>query len=290
VVPHRNVLRAIALVSFNAPELAEKLCSLHHVKFPCTLEQFWQAEMAPWLTPEMQAIFLTTDQKATGDYRPLFIAAKQLGVSPFIMIGEDGPTVKVSDDVLKWRQHETIRVAMEIMLLCNMAASDISEDFKRMYQLPFDASDIDAFASLYVNREFATGQHWLVYVECIPTLEAQMKLRLMRQPRDYVRWQLGVPVQLETEQVLNRLISDGYFTCMQMKSDTGNEPSKEQLARIKLERDTIFKSMDRLAKFREVTGGSQVSDAVAAIREIAKHVELQDQHFPTISDIIADEK
>jgi hypothetical protein len=255
------------------------------VRIPGTAKEFWTEEIFRWLTPELEASFLTTDSALTGDYRPMFAAAKELGVAKYICVNPSGPTVSVPPDYLKWRKHETIRVALETMLLCGIPTAMIAEDFRRMYGTTFNEEDIVAFADLYVDREFAAGDNWLRYTQCIGKEEAVFKYRLTQQPRDYIRWQLGVPVALESDQVLNRLMSDSYFTCLKIKAENDNNPSRDELARIKVERDTIFKCMDRLTKNKEVTGaGDGANEAAAAIKKIV--LTYADQNFVTKDELL----
>lgn len=290
MVPHRKVLRAIALASYcnlNSEDFRRSLCDLHRVKFPGSWKEFWEAEIYKWLPPELEAAFLTTDGSLTGDYRPMFAAARVLGVDKYLTVDASGPTIHVPSDVLKWRKHDTIRLAMETMLLCGMSAVTIAEDMRRMWGVTFNEADINAFGDLYVDHEFAAGDNWIRYTQCIGQEEAIFKFRMTQQPRDYVRWQLGVPVALDSDQVLNRLMSDSYFTCQKLKSENENNPSRDELTRIKIERDTIFKCMDRLLKHKELahsSGSNPANDAASAIGKIV--LAYGEQHFVSKDELL----
>jgi hypothetical protein len=287
VVPHKKALRAIALASYcstNTTATVDRLCKQHGIRFPVTFEQFWKNEILMWLPPELEALFLTTDASLTSDYRPMFLAAKHLGVDKYLAITGEGPTFLVPEPLLEWRSHKTIRVALETMLLCKMPITQISSDFRQMYQITFDEKDLAVFSDLYVDVEYSAGENWILYEECIGEDEARFKSKLMRQPKDYVRHQLGVPVSLNSDQVLNRLISDSYFTCMELKAETENHPSRDQIARIKLERDTIFKAMDRVSKLKEAASGTNENAAASEIKKII--LEYSDQEFLTKDELL----
>jgi hypothetical protein len=60
---------------------------------------------------------------------------------------------------------------------------------------------------------------------------------------------------LDTTRVLDRLISDAYFTERIIKAEAGGmgvSLSKSQLERVKMERDTVLKGVDRRLKAIQV--------------------------------------
>ena len=90
---------------------------------------------------------------------------------------------------------------------------------------------------------------------------------------DFVRWRLGVPVELNTEQVLNRLLSDAYFTDRMLKvnaGDNGIHLTKEERDRAKMERDTIFKVLKAKESLRASSEGEDghTSAFIKAMSEI----------------------
>lgn len=271
MVPHRKVLRAIALVSYcalNTAEKREQLAAQHAVKFPTSPGDFWNKEVLHWLSPELQALFMTTDTSITCDYRPMLMAAAELEIAEYIVTTHRGPDVNVSEAMLKWRSHDTIRIALESMFLCGIDIPTITEDLRRMFGYSVDEADLRRFAELYADREFAIGDDWINYTQCIGPAESTFKMKLMNQPRDYVRWKLGAPVALDSDTVLDRMMSDAHFTCQMMKAESGNSLSRDEMSRVKMERDTIFKCMDRKIKFKEVSGGSNVNKAADQIKSI----------------------
>ncbi len=274
MVPHRKILRAIALVSYYATDTVatrEALTKQHQVKFPSAPGEFWEREIMHWISPELQALFMTTDSSLTGDFRPMMMAANDLEIGEYLHITHRGPDINVSEAILKWRTHATIRVALETMFLCGIDVPTIMEDLRRMYGYTVDEADLRRFADLYADREFALGDNWLGYTSCIGQNEAVFKMRLMQQPREYVRWKLGAPVTLDADSVLDRMMSDAHFTCQLLKSETDNQLSRDDLVRVKLERDTIFKCMDRKIKFKEASNGAGTNKAVDAIQSILLH-------------------
>lgn len=279
MVPHRKALRAIALVSYCANDTdatRNRLCLQHCVQFPTPIAEFWQSEIDHWLTPAMQAAFMTTDTILTSDVTFALKVAEELGVAEYIHWTSRGLDIAVSDTVLKWRKTRAMRLFLETMILCGLDIAQIQEDMRRMYGVLIEEAEVRRFAELYCDREFALGDNWFLYTKCIGEDEAQFKVRMMAQNRDYVRWKMGVPISLDSDVVLDRMMSDGYFTCQTIKAETDNQLSKDDLVRVKMERDTIFKCMDRKIKFKEASGGGGTNQAVDAIGKIAlKYVEEQ---------------
>jgi len=289
MVPHRKALRAIALASRCAVDSAvelERLCALHEVKFPCTFEHFWKTEVLDYLTDEQEIQLTTTDVNLTQDYRPVLTAAAQLGVANLLALTETGLTLNVSRDCLKWRKQRSIRIAIEVLLLCGVSIAQVSEDMRSMYQTQFSADDLTQYASVYCDVEYTVGEYWANYEESIGKSEATYKARFMQQPVDFVRHSLGVAVRLEPDQVLNRLMSDSYFTCLQIQSDNDGELGKDELARVKFERDTIFKAMDRLTKHKEASGGNSSTKAADAISKIV--MTYEDTSHKMLSELLDD--
>jgi hypothetical protein len=145
------------------------------------------------------------------------------------------------------------------MMLCGMPFQQIAADMKVMYGVTFSELHLEEFRLLFADIDYSEGVYWENYSTCIPNDELVFKTKLKYEPKDFVRWKLGVPVALDTEVVLNRMVSDAYYTERQLKAS--GDIDKEALVRIKMERDTLFKSVDRLLKLREAsgTGASQAS-------------------------------
>jgi hypothetical protein len=168
---------------------------------------------------------------------------------------------------------------IETCMLCGVSDTQIGDDLKRLYGMDPDEASLGLFRALFVDAEYAAGDGWLTYVRCIGDAEGTFKRRLMGQPSDFVRWKLGVPVQLDTEKVLDRMVSDAYYTERLIKMDAGENGlhlGKDEVARVKLERDTIFKAMDRKQKLRESAGGTQADAALRAIGQLVAGYESQD--------------
>lgn len=294
MVPHLQILQAIALVAHAAGSDAgrrrKELCELHRVKYPFDFALFW-ADLNTYLPSDVAVRFLTTDIGLTHDVEPLFYAAKALGLEDVVTVNHQGPTVYLPDEVMKWRDHDTIRVAMETMCLCGISPDQISEDFRTMFGWTFEESYVSTFRDLYADPEHATKEGMAFYAKCMGLEETAFKMRLLNQPHDFVRWKLGVPVQLDIPTVLARLVSDGYYAERLIKHDSaGAELSRTELSRIKMERDTIFKAIDRMQKQREVEGttGGDSARAHARLRSIT--LQYENHEFTTKDDLGEDAK
>lgn len=299
MVPHRQALRIAALAALASPDqhgVAGNICNSLSVKFPKGFQQFVEADIFPFLTPDVESCFKTTDFSLVYDYRPLFIAAKQLGIEQYLSVGGSGPTHCVPEIVVSWRQNSSIRIFMETCLLCKIPRAQILEDANTMYGVTFSESDLTTFENLFVDMHYANGDAWLNYILCIGNEEAMFKRSLMNDPKDYVRWRLHVPVSLNSERVLDRLVSDAYYTIQLIKSKAGERGvslTKDQRERIKLETDTIYKGLDRRVKLKELEralgSGKGNTDAALAIREIILDLQTNDfvmkQDLPTLDQL-----
>lgn len=295
MVPHRKILQAISLVALCRPDgtgAVAKFCAEARVAFPTTLVEFLVKELFPELPPGLEAWLRSTDATLLRDYRPLFEAAGRLGVGELVSLGPDGPGIALPGMLGAWRQDDTLRVFIETLLLAGISTEVVASDIQRMWGYPVDAVAVAKFSKYFVDREYTDGEAWSRYSKCVGPSEARMKRDLMQQPHEYVRWRMGVPVELSNDKVLDRLISDAYFTERLLKAeagDSGLRMSKDELARLKLERDTLFKALGWKQKLKAVDiGGADANSAEAnKVLETLKAIGLQyeDQNPPMMSDL-----
>lgn len=295
MVPHRAVLQLISLISLsssNPEDTRDALCRELEVKFPCTLPDYLANDVFKWLTADVEALLRTTDAKLLFDYQPLFIAAKQLCVDRYLCITSNGPALNLPSVIVKWRENKSLRICIEAMLLAEVGHEQIAEDVHHMFGISVVADDIAQYESLFVDKFYV--KNWLMYAFCIGDEEAKFKRSLMGEPKDYVRWRLGVPVALDSERVVNRMVSDAYFTLRLLKGKIEDPTillTKDQMTRIKMEQDVIFKGLDRRVKLAELANAagassSGVTDAAEAIKQIA--LEFLDHKHPIKSDVMPD--
>jgi len=287
----------VSLVSLSSIHIAESFNTLTEklaLKFPETWDTFVHQDLMPNLAPEVEAYYKTTDFSLVYDYRPFFLAARQLGIEKYVSVDENGPAIGLSHSLLKWRENKTIRQFIEWSLLCGISRTIIAADLRRIYSFDVNEDDLVAFEELFADKTFACGNYWMDYIRCIGESDAMRLRKLMNEPRDFVRWKLGVPITLDSDQVLDRLISDAYYTERAIKHNAGEKEalrlSKEELARIKLERETIFKGLDRRVKLRELSatqGEKSNTDAAQEIRKIV--LEFATHDFPVKSDVLGTE-
>lgn len=304
MVPHTRALIAVALAarcSGDEQNLRSALCSHLRIQFPADLfgqRAFWQVEGIDKLPIEVSTALETSQMALSGDYTPMFTAAEILGVSGYLTLGgstiptisDVQPFVSVPQEIVEWRQHSAIRMALECMLLCGLPVDLICSDMRKMYGRTFEESYVQTFKFLFADR--AKLRDWTAYSRCIPQEELSFKHRLMAEPADFVRWKLGVPVNLDSDTVLDRLMSDAYFTERLLKHEArGTDPhglpalGTADLARIKMERDTIFKCMDRKLKMREIAG-QQSTDVSQIHQQIAQiKMEYSTQTVPLVDEL-----
>lgn len=282
MVPHRRILQAVALVAMaraDGPKHAAELLLILDIQFPCVLADFAAAEIQGRLPAVLDAWFNTTDMAATLDYRPLATAAGNLGLRDIVTIGPTGPTVILPAGIKRLRDNQAIRTMLETSILCEIDQETICSDLKQMYGCNIDESDVRRYGELFVDREYIEGEAWTRYITCIGNDEAIFRRGLIGQPKDFIRWRLGVPVSLNSETVLDRLMSDAYYTERLVKRNAGNlgiNLSKDELARVKLERDTIFKAMDMRGKMHDAKGGDSAKQALATLAGVVAKYESQD--------------
>jgi len=293
MVPHRRVLQAFALVAMaraDGPEHTKLLEIQYDVKFPVTLVDFTTLEVHPYIPEILEAWFLTTDISSTQDYRPLMQAAEHLKVRDIVAMSPDGPTVILPVGVHKLRANQQVRSLLETSLLCEIELEVICADLKHMYGMNVEDVDVERYAELFVDREYIEGQAWTLYTTCIGQEEALFRRVLIGQPKDFVRWRLGAPVSLNCEQVLDRMMSDAFYTEKLIKRNAGNlgiTLSKEELARVKLERETIFKAMDFRNKLHDAAGGDHARTALQMLAGVvAKYEGMGD--LPSRADLLTE--
>jgi hypothetical protein len=263
----------------DGPKHAESLLAALDTRFPCALQDFTAAEIQGRLPAALDAWFVTTDMRSTMDYRPLFQAATMLGLRDIITVGPSGPTVLLPTGIRRLRENQAIRTMLETSILCEIDYETICADLKQMYGCVLEEVDVRRYGELFVDREYLEGAAWERYMLCIGNEEAVFRRGLIGQPKDFVRWRLGVPVSLNSEAVLDRLMSDAYYTERLIKRTVGNlglNMTKDELARVKLERDTMFKAMEMRGKLRDASGGDSAKKALATLAGVVAKYESQD--------------
>ena len=292
MVPHRRILQAIALVAMaraDGLKHAGELQTAIDVKFPCALPDFTATEVQNRIPAVLDTLFNTTDMSATLDFRPLVNAATHLKVRDIVTIGPTGPTVILPAGLKRLRENQAIRTMLETSILCEIGLETICSDLKQMYGVNIDESDIKRYGELFVDREYIEGEAWTRYILCVGNQEAVFRRALIGQPQDFVLWRLGVPVSMNSEMVLYRLMSDAYYTERLVKRTAGNlglTLSKDELARVKMERDTMFKAMEMRGKMHDARGGDSAKQALATLAGVVAKYESQD-HLMTHEELAA---
>lgn len=304
MVPHTRVLAAIALVarcSGDEEHTRDHLCRLHSVRFPPDLlgtTAFWLTEVIQRLPAEQQIALQTAQPHLTGDYNIMFDVAKTLGVDDIITLGgsttpeihASSPFVSMDAEIIAWRRHPAMRMAIETMLLCDVPLETIGEDMRKMYGRTYETSYLTKFKQFYCDKSLLGD--WSAYSRCIAPEEMTFKYRLMQEPLDFVRWKLGVPVHLDNETVLDRLMSDAYYTERMLKHEArGVDPhglpiiGQADLARIKMERDTVFKCMDRKIRMREQAGAQNAASSMLHQQMAQLTLDYSTQTSPLVSEL-----
>lgn len=282
MVPHHKILQAISLIALcraDGISAVAKFCAEARVTYPVTLAEFLLKHVFPALPPGLEAWLRSTDAALLRDYRPLMEAATRLEIADVIGVGPDGAMLTLPGLVPKWRQDDTLRVFIETLLLAGIPAPTVANDIQRMWGYPVDEAAVTLFARYFADREYTEGEYWSNYLKCIAPSEARLKRDLMQQPHEYVRWRMGVPVEMSNERVLDRLISDAYFTERLLKAEAGDQGlrlSKDEIVRLKLERDTLFKALNAKQKLKlaETAGGGDDVEAQKVV-ETLKAIGLQ---------------
>jgi hypothetical protein len=294
VAPQQKVLQLLALVAcsrHNGREYVSTLSDQLVVKFPQSIDQFLASDVYPQLSPVLEAFFLTV-QPTYQDTRQQFLAAVQaLELAPVAYIGACGPDIKLPPAIEKWRKHKTVRIFIEACMLAGISVTIIAEDLRRVWNLDVSEDDLHLFRSLFADTDGLRGDGWYNYELSVGKEEATFKHRLVGQPHDFVRWKLGVPVCLDSDQVINRLVSDAYYTERQIKFDAGPsvlDLTKDQMARLKLERDTIFKGLNLRVKIADSKTGGSLQSAQAAITDFLSKMTLVTEPVPTDGPLAQD--
>jgi len=294
VTPQQKVLQLLALVACSRHNGREHVTALSDqliVKFPVAIDQFLAQNVYPRLSPALEAFFLSV-QPTFQDTREQFLAAVQaLDLASVAEIGPCGPDIKLPPAIEKWRKHKTVRIFIEACMLAGLSITLIAEDLRNVWSLDISEDDLHLFKALFADPDGLRGDGWFNYELSVGRDEATFKHRLVGQPHDFVRWKLGVPVCLDSDQVINRLVSDAYYTERQIKFEAGAgalDLTKDQLARIKLERDTMFKGLNLRVKIADSKTGGSLQAAQSAISDFLSKMTLVSDPIPTDGPLVQD--
>ena len=238
----------------------------------------------PKLNPSSEA-FLATFMPGISPTDPLVSILAELGFTNYLDVTPAGLELKVVDFFRRWREDDNLSIYLDACFLAEIHPNVMKEDVRLLWNITSTAEDLAVYADLFIDRELLR-YGWVGYEQAYDRMRAGFVRSLMRQPHDYVRWKLGIPVSLDTTMVLDRLISEAYYTERSIKNEQGNGAlAKDSMSRMKMERDTLFKAIDRRLKLQEAKAGGgngqEVADkAMAVLEQLTLKYEQND--FPTI--------
>lgn len=293
MVPHRRALQAIILAAHGHREpdnAVSRWMETWKVRCPVPWRDFARTQIFPFIASDLEILITTTDFSLSGDFRPILAAAKMLEVQSFVQVGAEGTVLYLPATVEKWRTNPTMLSFLETSMCCEVPIAQLVDDFRRIYATDVGEADMLTFQRLFVDPEYLNDDGWVNYQRCISPDEAQRRQRLRLEPKDFVRWKLGVPVQLDTDTVLRRVISDAYYTERLLKHEAGDgglRVSKDTLTRMKLERDTLFKGVKMLEELATAKGGGATDGETKKIRDALASLEIERSlpDFPELSDL-----
>lgn len=265
------------------------------MRMPSDVATILDEDVYPYLTPSLEALLRTTDVAVSHDIKALLSAASSIGVSDLIRLEADGATVALPSEMARWRQDQTQRIFIETCLLAGISATRIAEDLRAMWGISANEATVERFGQLFCDREMLHGPGWHEYAHCIGADEAQFKISLISQPEVFIRWKLGAPVVPDVGVIMDRIIADSYFTEKILKTRAGENGvnlGRDELARVKLERDTLFKAIDRRLKLKQLEAETGTgSDATAAAKMLKDVVmDLEDHKFALMDEVLGGER
>lgn len=301
MVPYARALSAIVLSGYAVRDdafIRRELSSLYAILFP---PPPWDAAFVKdyvddRLKPETRIALETAQCAVTRDYGVVFDAAEELGVASYVALGNpytaavssQDPSFVIPDFMYQIRTHERMRFAIDSMLLCRIPEETVSSDVYKLFGVMFEPEQIEEYRQLFADVSFL--KQWHVYALCVSSDVYNAQRRMVQEHQDFVRWKLGVPVHLDAETVLDRLISEAYFTERLLKSQAPRssdgllpELSHADLMRIRMERDTIFKCLEKRAKIRSESSDPAVRDALQQLQLL--RVEYTEHQFPTKEEL-----
>lgn len=242
----------------------------------------------PRLSPVSQA-YLATFMPGLTPTEPLAGILAELGFTGYLEITPSGLNLRVLEFYSRWREDSNLRLFLDTCYLAGIAPAVLQADVRLMWNVTATPEDIAAYCDLFIDRDLILRGGWESYAVAYGNQAEGFVRQLVRQPHDYVRWKLGVPVSLDSEMVLDRLISESYYTERLIKQEMGTSGlSRDQLARVKMERDTLLKCLDRRIKLKESKkgGGDGEDVAAAALAALGKMtLKYEKNEFPTVEEI-----
>lgn len=143
------------------------------------------------------------------------------------------------DGILKNR---LIHRHIECSLIGRLTPEEISADINDTYHVSLHPHIIEDFRELFMDLSFVSNQNeWSVYMKSLPRDEQIFRNAILLQPRDYVRWKLGVRVSVDIAESLHEIASDMFWRYKESLADNCIETSR-RIA------DTAMKAMDKLGR------------------------------------------
>jgi hypothetical protein len=307
VVPHDKALKLILLASFASKDptwTVANYCAKLKVEYPRGHTASYFKNILNELDDSIAQFFVKRYDIYDGqlifkkdlpiEMAPVLDAGEQLGILNYLQVDETGLSLLIPQTLYKWRQNDPLRKLIEICFLCGFTVNELAADLLSVYGYGVIEIDLFKFLDLFVNPEFTKGDDWLEYEACFPasSTEPSDRLKLMSEPKDYVKWRLNLPVEIDSDTILNRLIADAYFVEKLIKSRharTDTSLHSSEFDRIKLERDTIMKSLDRQVKIRSTNAAAGAKFSLDAAEEIRKIIlDYKKSNFKLRNELIND--
>lgn len=243
----------------------------------------------PKVNPAAEA-YLATYVPGISAPEPMAVPVSELGFGSHLKVRADGLELTVVEFFRRWREDQNLSVFLDVCVLADVPLRQVKDDIRLLWNVTTTPEDLQVYADLFIDRDLLR-YGWAGYEAAYGAERANFVRGLMNQPHDYVRWKLGVPVSLDSTLIIDRLMSEAYYTERSLKAEMGDgmHLSKDMMARVKMERDTLFKALDRRLKIAESKSASNGQDAVVnkALETLAGlSLKYEEQSFPLVDELV----
>jgi hypothetical protein len=294
--PAKGFITTATLAGLSWPKVqVDTQCVLwatqNHVLLPANADQWYNNFIHPEISSDDAWTLAVEDPAVTSVTNLLQNIANDMHLLQYLKSEEheEDPfprlVVSLPPYLVKWREEDNIRLFLDFALLCGVSPGIVAEDFRKLWGFNVTPDQIIEYARLFADITEFRGTGQLNYEAGLQPAQIDLLHGIVRQPSDFVRWRLGVPLAQDPEQVLDKLASDAYYTIALLKRRAGNlgiDLAPNDLARIKLERDTIFKAIDRKLKMKQ-SGEGEESNDLKSIKEILGGFEVEAATMTTVN-------
>ena len=177
-------------------------------------------------------------------------------------------------------RNKLIQRHIECSFIAKMTPEEIYSDIEELYNLNMDIELLEDYRRLMIDISLCGNQNnWFLYMKTLPRSECLFKNSIILQPKDYVRWKLGIKKPVDPIDALKEMSTDLFWKYKESLADS----SSAGLENTRRLCDTALKCFDKALKVEQ---SNKTSNKARDFNQLL--LTFEDDDHATIKDITID--